>query len=950
MTTKRIEPTALKLDRSETSIAEGESLKLVASVEPENATFTEIAWASDNENVATVDAEGTVTAIAAGTATITATCGELSAECAVTVCSKLEYEIVSEEDKTCKVTQKKTEGVYTGDIVIPTTTLINGETYRVIEIGKYAFFASKITSVVIPEGIEIILTSAFRYCHDIQSIHLPSTLRTINSGNPFNSCRSLMDISVDASNEMFESVDGVLYSKDMTKILAVPGGRTDHFEIPSSVETIGSEALLGCMMSSITIPNSVKHIEPAAFYDCSQVAQISIPSSVETIAEGAFGNMTGLERISVDAANKNYIAGNDALFTADKKSIIAYAIGKSVAYDMPAGVENIGDYTFFNSQLPYMKIPDSVKRIGALAIKDMDYCKSLYIGSGVSNWTVDFSRKAEVPLEEVTINIPDPTVVMCGDQSFSAKDFESATLYVPYGSGDAYRNAYGWKNFAKIVEMMPDAPTGLSLDREKASIVEGESLKLKAIVEPEGFIGAEIAWSSDNEEVATVDAEGKVTAIATGTATITATCGELSASCAVTVTAKKIEPTGLSISPEKAELVEGESLKLTATVEPENATYAEITWASDNEAVATVDSYGTVMAITAGTATITATCGEISATCTVTVTAKKIEPTDLILNRSTASIVEGESITLTATVKPENATYTEITWASDNEAVATVDAEGKVTAIATGTTTITATCGEISATCAVTVTAKKIEPTGLSISPEKAELVEGESLKITATVEPENATYAEITWASDNEEVATVDANGTVTAITAGTATIIATCGEISATCTVTVIAKRIEPSGIEIDQTSATIEKDETLQLNATVEPEGAEYSELVWSSSDETVATVDSYGTVTAKSMGTAVITVSLADDPTLSATCIVTVTDKSGIDGVDGGEITIKAVNKAIEVKGAAEGTEIMVYNASGRLVAVRRAESGTTRIALSGGMYVVRVGRTTAKIAL
>ena len=168
---------------------------------------------------------------------------------------------------------------------------------------------------------------------------------------------------------------------------------------------------------------------------------------------------------------------------------------------------------------------------------------------------------------------------------------------------------------------------------------------------------------------------------------------------------------------------------------------------------------------------------------TLTVNAATVSVTGVTLDKAELSLFTGESVTLTATVKPSDATNQNVTWESSNTEVATVDANGKVTAVGAGEATITVTTedGSKTATCIVTVT---VPVTGVKLNKETLELFTDGSETLTATVEPSNATNKNVTWSSDKPEVATVD-NGKVTAVGAGEATITATAGGITATCVV---------------------------------------------------------------------------------------------------------------------------------------------------------------------
>jgi len=160
----------------------------------------------------------------------------------------------------------------------------------------------------------------------------------------------------------------------------------------------------------------------------------------------------------------------------------------------------------------------------------------------------------------------------------------------------------------------------VTLDKPTLSLAVGGSEALAATVLPADAADKNVTWTSSDENIATVDAAGTVTAVAEGTATITATAGGKTASCVVTVSPAAIPVTGISLDKPALALAVGERGTLTATVSPENATDT-VVWSSDNGAVATVDQSGVVTAVAAGKAVITATAGGVSATCDVTVSA-----------------------------------------------------------------------------------------------------------------------------------------------------------------------------------------------------------------------------------------------------------------------------------------------------------------------------------------
>ena len=317
------------------------------------------------------------------------------------------------------------------------------------------------------------------------------------------------------------------------------------------------------------------------------------------------------------------------------------------------------------------------------------------------------------------------------------------------------------------------------LDQLAVDIPVGQTIHLSAVVEPAITTDKTIIWSSSDESVATVN-DGTIVTLKVGQTIITASCGEKSASCVVNVI--PIEVGEITLSPSEASLRVGETVSLTATVMPENATDKSVIWSTSDEEIATVND-GVVTAVKIGCATITAKSGDKSATCAITVAATPV--TSVTLDKTTASLKTGETVTLTATVKPDDATDKTVIWSTSDASVATVN-DGVVTAKKVGTATITAKAGDKSATCAITVVATPV--TSVTLNQTTASLKTGETVTLTATVKPDNATNKTVTWSTSDASVATVS-NGVVTAIKVGTATITAKAGDKEATCAVTVTA-----------------------------------------------------------------------------------------------------------------------------------------------------------------
>jgi len=255
-----------------------------------------------------------------------------------------------------------------------------------------------------------------------------------------------------------------------------------------------------------------------------------------------------------------------------------------------------------------------------------------------------------------------------------------------------------------------------------------------------------------------------------------------------------------------------------------------------------------------------------------TIPVKKVE-----LDKNELFLKPSESRKLIATILPKNATNKNVSWSSSNESIAEVDENGNVTAKDVGNVDITVTAedGGYTDFCKVIVEGD-IPVKGVTLDKNYLFLRPSEFYQLTATVLPENATDKNVIWKSNDESVATVDQNGNVTAKTAGNATITVTTwdGNKESSCKVTVGS--IPVQDVTLDKNKLEMVEGEVAQLTATVLPDNATNKNVTWSSSDESVATVDQIGNVTAKTPGIAIITVT-TDDHRKTDICEVTVTEK-------------------------------------------------------------------------
>ena len=254
--------------------------------------------------------------------------------------------------------------------------------------------------------------------------------------------------------------------------------------------------------------------------------------------------------------------------------------------------------------------------------------------------------------------------------------------------------------------------------------------------------------------------------------------------------------------------------------------------------------------------------------------------TGVTLNKTSLSMVEGNSETLTATVSPDNATNKAVSWKSSDASIASVDGTGKVTAVKAGSATITVstTDGSKTATCSVSVTPKTISVTGVAIEPSTLEIKEGATFQLKATVSPADASQA-VDWASPSPHIATVDQNGLLTAVAPGTVRIVVRSKAFTdkqGFCDVTVTQDNTL-TGISLDADEITIAAGDSRNLTVIFYPEYASNKNVTWKSSDASVVTV-SDGKVFGLKEGPATVTAT-SEEGSFTAECVVIVGKAEG-----------------------------------------------------------------------
>lgn len=327
--------------------------------------------------------------------------------------------------------------------------------------------------------------------------------------------------------------------------------------------------------------------------------------------------------------------------------------------------------------------------------------------------------------------------------------------------------------------------SGQAYSFDDLTMLAGNKGKIQCTVSPENATNKALLYSSSDNSIAEVYADGTVLAKKNGQTSITVTSKESEQfTQTVTVSVKEIAVEGIHISAKKSSIYKGDSLGLDIAYTPANATERAVTWTSSDTSIITVNASGQIKGVAVGTATITATSKiheNLTSSVTITVEEKPVIPpvpvTSITLDHDGVGYI-GESGRVNATVSPANATNKSLVWSSSNPDVATVDQSGNVTYLSAGTTTITARSSAYAIEDSVEITVKEVLSKTITLKMEDLtetkngySIVIKHSATLTATLD-ENATVLEVTFTSSNPDVASISSDGTIEGVSIGKTTI----------------------------------------------------------------------------------------------------------------------------------------------------------------------------------
>ena len=431
---------------------------------------------------------------------------------------------------------------------------------------------------------------------------------------------------------------------------------------------------------------------------------------------------------------------------------------------------------------------------------------------------------------------------------------------------------------------------------------------------------------------------GRITALSVGTTTITAVCQGKSGSFVLTVKSAETNSsvTEIDMGEYSDNMAVGEKQLLTVTVLPTDAASQTITYSSSNTAVATINGMGRITALSVGTTTITAACQGKSGSFVMTVKEKNtndIRVKELDLGDYEKEMEVGTSQLLSVTPLPSDATNVNVEYKSSDSDVASINSMGRISALKIGKTTITVKCDEITSSIQISVVAKKddnIEVKDIEIANHEDEVKVDETVSLTATVLPSDATETVVTYKSSNEKIATVNSSGEVKGISAGTVTITITAGKITKKEKIKVV---VPTKSISMNSDYLVLKPGDSYKLSGTVSPSDAVQA-LTYKSINTNIATVSSTGMVTAHAVGNTSIVVSNGD---YQAAVTVIVNTSENYSGKNDEDIKLVDEKNTVTYGDVVEATKISKID-SERL---KYVHNNKTKLLIIGEEYTITI---------
>lgn len=669
-----------------------------------------------------------------------------------------------------------------GDYALSATGLVSGSV-KSTTLGKAVFADCRsLISLAAKSGtgLTVITDSLFAGCAALETVVMSIDLESIGD-DAFRDCVSLRALNVPLGCESIGNgaFDGCTALKAVT--------------LNARLSKIGSTAFRNCAsLEAIKIPDQVGNIWAAAFSGCTSLTSVGIGCHVTSIATDAFDGCSAVREVTVTAlqppvASDRFFPDNvfaDAMLYEPAERGAAYAAANG--------------WRLFQQRTTL----EPVEAVNILF--EPAHGTDIFLQHG------DATRiKAQVVPDNATYQAlewhssDEATVAVEPDGTLRGLKLGAATVTVRLVRGNV-------PAFVFRVHVDPKPVAMIVIDEESVELTEGDTGTLSATVYPANATDRSIEWSSSDESVVAVSADGRLTALVPGEAVVSVAALDgsgVESSCKVTVLKRIIPVASVELDLTEMTLTEGDTGHLSATVAPDDATDPSIDWSSSDESVAVVDADGTVTAIAPGTAEIKAVAHDgfgQEASCAVTVVRRIIPVEEVALTADAAECTEGDEIGFTLTYGPSDATEPTVEWSVLDPEMASMISPGRFMIMRAGEVTVTVTVTTpdgVARSASMTVKARPriylVETIVLSES--EVELTEGEIMQLTAAVGPDNATDSRTEWTVSDTHVATVTAGGLLEAVAEGSAVVTVSAMDgsgVAASCRVTVVA-RPDVSGI---------------------------------------------------------------------------------------------------------------------------------------------------------
>lgn len=757
---------------------------------------------------------------------------------------------------------------------------------RITSIGSYAFANfKKLSSVVVPDTVSRIYSYAFYGCTNLRTVSVPADI--ILGSYAFANCNNLN--SYKKSSKVAKSGFATLGVDDAT-------GTVGAFAFENCVNlqsvdvsnaaSVGEGAFSGCIsLSDVKLSASLECIEDSTFYNCTDLTAIDIPDSVTEISEGAFSGCSALDEVEL----------SDNVKTLGDQAFSGCTAIAEVA--VPDSVEFIGSGVFSNCiSLEQVELPDNLNALGDSMFAG---CTSLE-QIDLPQETVDMGDGTFYGCSSLsTVNISD-SVNSIGDNTFAyCSSLESIDIPETVTSIDGFA-FYGCDSLSDV-----GLPSGL---KEIGSCAFGECTALQSIVLPESIElideGAFMNCTSLSsvgipESMITIGAEAFAGCTALKSVTVPESAeyvserafvdcvSSMTISCYSTasiysdlmsssVDYNTIYPVqGFALKQNEMALEAGQKKILETVFTPANATNKKIVWESQNEDVATVSDTGVVTGVGSGTATIVAMTaeGNFVSTCEVECT---VPVKDIILEDVSSNYFVGTDFMLSYSFNPASPSDIDVNFSSSDTSVATVNNEGIVSVVGKGSAVITVSTPDGKVRKSFTVTGEEYIPAErLDLNLTAVDLKINETAQLSVGVYPQNSSAKELVYyISENESVATVDDYGLIKAVGVGQTSIICFVDDIEVVCKVTVAPQQLKVNSVVVNDISLNYK--ESKRIAPVINADSGANCTVYYTSSDESVATVDSNGNVSATGTGNTTITVTVIDQfgNSVTDTCDVSV----------------------------------------------------------------------------